>query len=57
LNSDNQISKLIAYCQDGDEDGRIDDWYQPIFYINNNGRIFLKNNYSPPKELDIFDVL
>ena len=56
LDSDNQISKLIAYCQDGDEDGRIDDWYQTIFYLNDKGRIFLESNYSPPKEFDIFDA-
>ena len=56
LDSNNQISKLIAYCQDGDEDGRIDDWYQTIFYLNDKGRIFLESNYSPPKEFDIFDA-
>lgn len=49
LDATNQISKLVSYCQDGDEDGRIDDWYQTIFYINNKGRIFLENNYSSPK--------
>ena len=56
LDSNNQISKLIAYCQDGDEDGRIDDWYQTIFYLNDKGMIFLENNYVPPKEFDIFDA-
>jgi hypothetical protein len=56
LDSDNQISKLIAYCQDGDEDGRIDDWYQTIFYLNDKGRIFLENNFLPQREFDKLDA-
>lgn len=48
FDSDKNVSKLIAYCQDGDEDGRIDDWYQTIFYINDKGRIFLDNKYCQP---------
>jgi hypothetical protein len=55
LASDNQISKVIAYCQDGDEDGRIDDWYQTIFYLNRNGKIFLENNNPPCKEVEEMD--
>ena len=55
LASDNQISKVIAYCQDGDEDGRIDDWYQTIFYLNRNGKIFLENNNPSGKEVEEMD--
>jgi DNA polymerase III subunit epsilon len=55
LDSQNNISKLIAYCQDGDQDG-VYDWYETQFYLNDSGRIYLENNYTPPKEFDIFDA-
>jgi hypothetical protein len=55
LDSENNISKLIAYCQDGDQDG-VYDWYETQFYLNDSGRIYLENNYTPPKEFDIFDA-
>jgi DNA polymerase III epsilon subunit-like protein len=55
LDSENHISKLIAYCQDGDQDG-VYDWYETQFYVNDSGRIYLENNYTPPKEFDIFDA-
>jgi hypothetical protein len=56
LDSENNISKLIAYCQDGDEDGRIHDWYETQFYLDDSGKIFLENNYKPQKEFDMFDA-
>jgi hypothetical protein len=55
LDSENNISKLIAYCQDGDQYG-VYDWYETQFYLNDSGRIYLENNYTPPKEFDIFDA-
>ena len=55
LDSENNISKLIAYCQDGDQYG-VYDWYETQFYIDDLGKIFLDNKYCPPKEFDIFDA-
>ena len=55
LDSENNISKLIAYCQDGDQDG-VYDWYDTQFYIDDLGKIYLENNYTPPREFDIFDA-
>ena len=43
LNSEDHISKLIAYCQDGDQD-RVYDWYETQFYIDDSGKIYLENN-------------
>jgi DNA polymerase-3 subunit epsilon len=55
LDSEDHISKLIAYCQDGDQYG-VYDWYETQFYIDDSGKIYLENNYTPPKEFDIFDA-
>lgn len=56
VDSEKEISKLIAYCQDGDEDGWINDWYETLFYINDKGYFYLENKQLPQKEFDIFDA-
>jgi DNA polymerase-3 subunit epsilon len=58
FDSDTNISKLIAYCQDwfGDQDGCIEDWYQTLFYLDVDGRIFLECDFTPPNEIDILDL-
>jgi hypothetical protein len=39
------ISKLIALCQQGDEDGRPEaPYYQTVFYLGKEGKVYLENN-------------
>lgn len=54
------ITKVIAYCQDGDsDDGHVwfYDYYATLFYLDDEGRIFLENKQQPPADYDFFDAL
>lgn len=61
FDSNTKISKLIAYCQDGDYMGEgyvsIVDWYTTLFYIDDDGKIYLEDK-SPSKEpFNIVDAI